>query len=77
MSDLMTFEEIKQNYDEQWVLIAYSSTDENATVIKGKVLAHSHHKEEIYQALESATEENLAIEYMDQINEDLDLIQFL
>ncbi len=74
MSALMTFEEIKQNYDREWVLIAYTSTDENLQVIKGKVLAHSLNKEEIYQALESATEEHLAIEYMGQVPEDLDLI---
>ena len=74
MSDLMTFEEIKQNYDGEWVLIAYSETDENLPVMKGKVLAHSLNKEEIYQALESATEEHLAIEYMGQVLEDLDLI---
>ncbi len=74
MSDLMTFEEIQQNYHGEWVLIAYSSTDENSPVIKGKVLAHSLNKEEIYQALESAKEENLAIEYLGPVPEDLDLI---
>lgn len=74
MSDLMTFEEIQQNYPGEWVLIAYSSTDENLPVIKGKVLAHSLNKEETYQALESATEEHLAIEYMGQVPEENDLI---
>ena len=34
--------------------------DENLQVIKGKVIAHSFNKEEIYQALESATEQPLA-----------------
>ena len=74
MSDLMIFEEIKQNYDGEWVLIACSSTDENLPVMKGKVLAHSLKKEEIYQALESSTEEHLAIEYMGQVPEDLAFI---
>ncbi len=63
----MTFEEIKPNYDGQWVLIAYTSTDENLQVMKGKVLAHSLHKEEIYQALESATEEHLAIPHQERV----------
>ena len=74
MSDLMTFEEMQQNYHGEWVLIAYSSTDENLPVIKGQVLAHSLNKEEIYQALESATEEHLAIEYLGQVPEENDLI---
>ena len=29
MSSIMTFEEIKHHYDGQWVLIAYSETDED------------------------------------------------
>ncbi len=74
MSDIMTFEEIKQNYDGEWVLIAYTETDEDLQVIKGKVIAHAATKEEIYQALESATEEHLAIEYMGQVPEDLAFI---
>ena len=74
MSQIMTFEEIQQNYDGKWVLIAYTEADENLQVIKGKVIAHSFKKEEIYQALESATEQPLAIEYMGQVPEDLAFI---
>ncbi|MDJ0534406.1 MAG: hypothetical protein QNJ70_18315 [Xenococcaceae cyanobacterium MO_207.B15] len=74
MSEIMTFEEIKQNYDGEWVLIAYTETNENLEVIKGKVLAHSPHKEDIYQDLESTTEQPLAIEYIGQVPEDLGFI---
>ena len=74
MSEIMTFEEIKLHYDGQWVLIAYTETDEELQVVKGKVIAHSINKEDIYQALESATEQPLAIEYMGQVPEDLALI---
>lgn len=74
MSEIMTFEEIKQNYDGQWVLIAYTETDEDLQVVKGKVIAHSANKEDIYQALESAGEQPLAIEYMGQVPEDLAFI---
>ncbi len=41
MSTIMTFEEIKQNHEGKWVLIAYTKTDENLQVIKGEVIAHS------------------------------------
>ena len=74
MSPIMTFEEMQQNYDGEWVLIAYSETDENLQVIKGEVLAHSANKEEIYQALESAQDKPLAIEYMGQVPEDIAFI---
>lgn len=74
MSEMMTFEEIKQNYNEQWVLIAYSETDEDLQVVKGKVIAHSVNKEDIYQALEVASEQPLAIEYIGQVPKDLAFI---
>lgn len=74
MSPIMTFEEIQRNYDGEWVLIAYTETDENLQVIKGEVIAHSNNKEEIYQALELAQDRPLAIEYMGQVPEDLAFI---
>jgi hypothetical protein len=74
MSEIMTFEEIKKNYNGQWVLIAYSETDEDLQVVKGKVIANSTNKEDIYQALELAGEQPLAIEYMGQVPEDLAFI---
>lgn len=74
MLPTMTFEEIKQNYDGQWVLIAYTETDEDLKVVKGQVIAHSANKEDIYQALESNGDQPLAIEYMGQIPEDLAFI---
>ena len=74
MSEIMSFEEIKQYYDGEWVLIAYSEADENLKVVKGKVIAHSINKEDIYRALEKADEQPLAIEYMGRVPEDLAFI---
>ncbi|WP_036487493.1 hypothetical protein [Myxosarcina sp. GI1] len=71
MSEILTIEEIEQKYRGEWVLVAYSETDEDLETIAGKVIAHSAKKEEIYQALESAEEQSLAIEYMGQVPEDL------
>ncbi len=71
MSKTMTFEEIEQNYNGQWVLIAYTETDENLQVVKGKVIAHSVNKQDIYQALETAEEQALAIEYLGRVPEDV------
>ncbi len=74
MSGIMTFEEIQQHYDGEWVLISYTETDEKLQVIKGEVIAHSPNKEEIYKALESAKDKPLAIEYMGQVPEDIAFI---
>jgi hypothetical protein len=74
MSEIMTFADIKHNYDGEWVLIAYTKTDEDLQVIEGKVIAHSANKEDIYQVLESTPEQPLAIEYMGEVPEDLAFI---
>lgn len=70
----MTFEEIQQHYDGEWVLIAYTEADENLQAIEGEVIAHSLNKEEIYQALLTAPDRPLAIEYMGQVPEDIAFI---
>lgn len=74
MSEIITFEEIKQRYDGQWVLIAYTEANDEFEVIEGKVIAHSAKKEDIYQALEMSTEQPLAIEYIGQLPEDIAFI---
>ncbi len=74
MSEMMTLAEIKRNYDGEWVLIAYTKTDEDLQIIEGKVIAHSANKEDIYQVLESTPEQALAIEYMGEVPEDLAFI---
>ena len=70
----MTFADMKLRYDGEWVLINYTETDENLQVVKGKVLAHSPNKEDIYYALKSLKDQPLAIEYMGEIPEDLAFI---
>ena len=74
MSEIMTFTEIKRNYNGEWVLIAYSKTNEDLQIIEGKVIAHSANKEDIYQALKSTPEQPLAIEYMGEVPEDIAFI---
>ena len=74
MSKLMTFEEMKQLYQGQWLLIAYKDLDDQMQVIEGEVLVHSLDQSEIYEALSSIPEQPLAIEYVGQIPEDVAFI---
>ena len=71
MSEIMTFQQMQQCFEGEWLLIAYAALDENLQVKEGKVLAHSPHQEEIYHALESVPDQPLAIEYVGQVPEDL------
>jgi hypothetical protein len=64
MPQVLTFEEIKQQYHNEWLLIVYTEIDENLNVIRGEVLAHSPTVEDIYQALPAAKGREAAIEFV-------------
>ena len=70
----MTFAEIERNYNGEWVLIAYTKTDDDLQILEGKVVAHSVDKQDVYLALEAAPEQPLAIEYIGQVPEDFAFI---
>lgn len=70
----MTFEEMKQHYQGEWLLIAYKDLDDQMQVTQGEVLAHSPHQSDIYEVLPSIPEQPLAIEYVGQIPENVAFI---
>ncbi len=70
-TQVMTIEEIRQTYPNQWVIIADTESDEDFNIIKGQVLAHSPERDQIDQALMDYTQmTSLAIEYTGSIPED-------
>jgi hypothetical protein len=74
MSELLTLDEMKQHYPNEWLLIDCTELDENLNIIRGKILAHSSHKEDLYQPLSSTHATTTAIEYTGDIPEDLALM---
>lgn len=52
------------------MLISYEELDEDLNVLRGEVLAHSVHRDEIYQRLLSLKEKRTAVEYLGEIPED-------
>ena len=67
----MKWEEIRQQYAGQWVLIEYQQLDEQLNVVEGEVVAHSPVKEEIYTHLLQTKGKNIAIEYAGEFPQDL------
>jgi hypothetical protein len=60
----LRLEEIKQQYDGEWVLIVNPMFDENLEVIEGEVWAHSTNVETIYRSLSVSKCHPASIEYM-------------
>ena len=53
MSELLTFPEMRNRYQNQWLLILCKETDRGFNLISGQVLAHSENRDEIYDAIET------------------------
>lgn len=65
----MKMGEILRKYKDEWLLIEYTTLDENLNVVEGKVLAHSPNKEKIYAELMKTKGKNVAIEYAGKLPE--------
>lgn len=49
MNDILSYSEMKMQFDSEWVLIENPETDEDLNVKKGKVLFHSKDRDEVYR----------------------------
>ena len=71
MGQMMNMREITERFAGEWVLIGYEELDEGLNVRKGRVLAHSPHRDKVYQRLLSLKgEKNIAIEYLGDVSTD-------
>ena len=70
MGQVMSMQEIRDGFAGEWVLIGYEELDDDLNVLRGEVLAHSVHRDEVYQRLLSLREKRIAIEYLGAIPED-------
>jgi hypothetical protein len=68
---ILTMEEIKRQYPDQWVLIAYTKLDENLEVVRGEVIATAPNREDIYRKLKGAMEKKIAIRFTGEPPADL------
>jgi hypothetical protein len=66
----LTWEEIKQRYPDEWVLIEFTALDAALQVVQGEVIAHSPHKEEINKKLLELENEQIAIEFTGEMPEE-------
>ncbi len=70
----MKWEEIVENFKDEWVLIDVEEVDENFNLNEGNVIAHSKNKEDIYKKLLEIKLKSFSIEYTGKIPEDLSVV---
>ena len=66
----MTFEEMQQQFPQEWILIEFTELDEELKVVEGQVIAHSPSKEKIYKKLVEVESEKIAIEFTGDMPEE-------
>lgn len=71
MAQVLSIEEMRSQYANEWLLIAYTELDDAMNVIRGEVLAHSIDRDEIYQKLLSTKSKSVAVEYTGAVPDDL------
>ena len=70
----MKLEEIKKQFDDEWVLIEVLRTDESYEILDGKVLFHHPNKRKVIEEMGKfckGPKTTLAVEYTGEIPEDL------
>ena len=70
----MRWEEIKNAFKDQWVLVQVDEVDASFNILEGEVLAHSKDKEEVYKKLLQIRPKQFSVEYTGVIPEDLAVV---
>jgi hypothetical protein len=60
---ILTLEQMKEAYPDEWLLIAFTAVDAYFNVVAGEVVAHSKERDEIYAALVRCKDKSFAIEH--------------
>ena len=70
----MRWEEIKNAFKDQWVLVKVDKVDSNLNIVEGEVLAYSKDKDEVYKKLLQIRPKEFSVKYTGMIPEDLAVV---
>ncbi len=65
---------LKRRYPKEWILLTHVVTDALTHPVKGKLVAHSKNRDDIYERLRHLRAKSVAIEYTGEIPKDLIVI---
>ncbi len=74
MSKILTWEQMTQRFQGEWLLIVEAELDEQMGIIQGQVLAHCSNQDDIYNALPLRKGRSASIEYVGEMPEGLAFI---
>ena len=74
MEAVMTIDEIRSRFDSEWVLIDDPEVNEALEVLGGRVIHHSHDRDEVYRKAISLRPRRSAVIYTGEIPENTAVI---
>ena len=74
MNEQITFVQLAERFDSEWVLLADPVTDERLSVQSGAVLWHSRDRDEVYRKARELRPQHSAILYLGQMPENTAVI---
>lgn len=74
MEKEMTLEEMKSQFDGEWILVEEPQTNDALEVIRGKVLYHAKDRDEVYRQVVALRPKRSAILYTGQMPEDTAIV---
>ena len=73
MDNIMTVEEMRAQFESEWVLVENPQTNDALEVLKGKILHHSKDRDEVYRKAVALRPKRSAIVYTGEIPEDMEI----
>ena len=74
MDEILTVEEIEARFAPEWVLIGEPQTDDEQRLLRGKVLYHSPHRDEVYRKARELGLDRIAVRYLGTWPDDMALV---
>ena len=62
---------LKRRYPKEWLLLTHVTADELTRPIKGKLVAHSKNRDDIYDRLAHIRAKSVSVEYTGKVPKDL------
>jgi len=74
MREILSFSEIKERFDSEWVLIADPQTNDDLSIKQGVVLWHSKDRDEVYRKAREIHPNHSAILYTGKLPDDVAVV---
>jgi len=74
MKEFLSFSQIKERYDSEWVLVGDPQVDDDFTVKRGTVLWHSKDRDEVYRKAREIRPDHCAIVYTGKLPDNVAVV---